>query len=118
MDADQIIAVLLKWLSENQSTFSDVAWENLPKLATEIAASADDESFPIAMMISQWCAENNLGDELRRSVREVYPGKPIKSTLEPLENLTKTIPQIIMDAYNQAQKTGAITTADTSNESR
>ncbi|MEG4286245.1 hypothetical protein QUB68_24245 [Microcoleus sp. A006_D1] len=117
MDADQIIAVLLKWLSENQSTFSDVAWENLPKLATEIA-SADDELFPIAMIISQWCAENNLGDELRRSVREVTPGKPLPSTLEPLENLTKTIPDIIMDAYKKAQKPGAITTADTSNESR
>jgi len=118
MEADQIIAVLLKWVSENQSTFSDVAWENLPKLATEIA-SADDELFPIAMIISQWCAENNLGDELRRSVREISdPGQPLQSTLEPLENLTKTIPDIIMDAYNQAQKPGAITTADTSNESK
>jgi len=112
------IVGFLSLLNESPGFFQMEAWQDLPDLATEIANLADNES-AIADTIKNWCKKHGLGKALRDSLREISdPGQPIKSTLEPLENLTKTIPDIIMDAYKQAQKTGTITTADTSNESR
>jgi len=116
MKTHKNIVAFLSLLNESPEFFQMEAWQNLPDLATEIENLADNES-DIADTIKNWCKKHGLGKVLRTR-REVTPGKPLPSTLEPLENLTKTIPQIIMDAYNQAQKPGAITTADTSNESR
>ena len=119
MDADKIIVILLKWLHDKQNTFNQTAWANLPSLAAEIAAAADDDSFSIAMIISKWCAENSLGEELRRSVREISdPGEALPTTLPPLENLTKIIPKTMMDAYKKGQQPGALNTGDTNNESK
>jgi len=117
MKPDKNIVAFLSLLNECPEIFTLEVWQDLPDLATEIANLADNES-AIVDTIKNWCVDRDLGDELRDSLREVTPGKPLPSTLEPLENLTKTIPDIIMDAYKQAQKTGTITTADTSNESR
>ena len=117
MKPDNNIVAFLSLLNECPKIFQPEAWHDLPNLATEIAKLADNES-AIADTIKNWCLDRDLGDELRDSLREVTPGKPIRDTLEPLVNLTKPIPDIIMDAYKKAQKPGVITTADTSDESR
>ena len=117
MKPQKTINAFLSLLNECSGIFQPEAWQDLPNLATEIAKLADNES-AIADTIKNWCLDRDLGDELRDSLREVTPGKPIQGTLEPLENLTKIIPDIIMNAYKQAQKPGVITTADTSDESR
>ena len=117
MKPQKTINAFLSLVNECSGIFQPEAWQDLPDLATEIAGLADNES-AIADTIKNWCKKHGLGKALRDSLREVTPGKPIQGTLEPLENLTKTIPDIIMDAYKQAQKLGAITTADTSDESR
>ena len=114
---DKNIVAFLSLVNDCPKIFTLEAWQDLPNLATEIANLPENES-AIVDTIKNWCLDRDLGDELRDSLREVTPGKPIQGTLEPLENLTKTIPDIIMDAYKQAQKPGAITTADTSDESR
>ena len=113
---DKNIVAFLSLVNECPKIFQPEAWQDLPDLATEIASLADNES-AIADTIKNWCKKHGLGKALR-TLREVTPGKPIQGTLEPLENLTKTIPDKIMNAYKQAQNPGVITTADTSDESR
>jgi len=116
MKPDKNIIAFLSLLNECTEIFTLESWQDLPDLATEITNLANNES-AIVDTIKNWCLDRDLGDELRDSLREISdPGQSLPSTLEPLENLTKTIPKMIMDAYKQAQKPGAITTADTSNE--
>ena len=111
------IVAFLSLLNESPGFFQMEAWQDLPDLATEIANLPENES-AIADTIKNWCKKHGLGKALRDSLREVTPGKPIPGTGEPLVNLTKIIPDNIMNAYKQAQKLGAITTADTSDESK
>ena len=114
---DKNIVAFLSLVNDCPKIFTLEAWQDLPNLATEIANLPENES-AIVDTIKNWCLDRDLGDELRDSLREVTPGKPIRDTQEPLVNLTKIIPDNIMNAYKQAQKPGAITTADTSDESR
>ena len=63
MEPEKVIAIFLKWLHENPSIFTPTAWKRLPQLEEEIAESADDELFPIALLSASGVArmdwENN-----------------------------------------------------------
>jgi hypothetical protein len=124
MDPDKIIYTFLKWLHENPSIFMPTAWQDLPKLKTEIAESADDELFPIAMTISKWCASHQLGEELKIAVikckKEIDdPGEPIPTTMQPLTNITQTLRSSIEDSYKKLQEIDAADNqSDTTNDSK
>ena len=118
MKYQKTINAFLSLLNECSGIFQPEAWQDLPNLATEIANLANNESV-IADTMKNWCLNHNLGEELRRSVREISdPGEALPTTLPPLENLTKIIPKTIMDAYKQGQQPGALNTRDTNNESK
>jgi hypothetical protein len=106
MEPEKIIIVFFKWLHENPSIFMPTAWQDLPKLETEIAESADDELFPIAMTISKWCSKHGLGETLRDKVRKDFDdaGEPTPTTMQPLTNITQVLRQSIEDRYKKLQK--------------
>jgi len=123
MEPDKIIYAFLQWLHENPSIFMPTAWQDLPKLQTEIAESADDELFPIAMTISKWCAFHQLGDELKIAVAKCKkeiddPGEPTPTTMRPLTNITQTLRTSIQESYKKLQKSAADNQSDTSNDSK
>ncbi|WP_341734924.1 hypothetical protein [Microcoleus sp. EPA2] len=123
MEPDKIIYAFLQWLHENPSIFMPTAWQDLPKLQTEIAESADDELFPIAMTISKWCAFHQLGDELKIAVvkckKEIEDvGEPTPTTMWPLTNITQTLRTSIQESYKKLQKSAADNQSDTSNDSK
>lgn len=106
MEPEKVIIVFFKWLRENPSLFMPTAWQDLPKLETEIAESADDELFPIAMTISKWCSKHGLGETLRDKVRKDIDdaGEPTPTTMQPLTNITQVLRQSIEDRYKKLQK--------------
>ena len=120
MEPDKVIILFLKWLGENPSIFTPTAWEDLPELEKEIAQSADDELFPIAMTISKWCANHGLGDTLRDSLRKDFDdaGEPTPTTMQPLTNITQILRKSIEDSYKKLQEIAADNQSDTSNDSK
>ena len=109
MESEKILIIFLKWLRENPSIFMPTAWQDLPKLETEIAESADDELFPIAMTISKWCSYHGLGETLREAVAKNKKdiddgGEPTPTTMQPLTNITQVLRQSIEDRYKKLQK--------------
>jgi hypothetical protein len=120
MEPDKVIAVFLQWLRENPSMFMPTAWQDLPQLKAEIAESADDELFPIAMTISKWCANHQLGEELRDCLRKDFDdaGAPTTSTIDPLTNITQTLRTSIEDSYKKLQKIEADNQSNTNNDSK
>ncbi|MEG5140516.1 MULTISPECIES: hypothetical protein [unclassified Microcoleus] len=109
MEPEKVIIVFFKWLRENPNIFMPTAWQDLPKLETEIAESADDELFPIAMTISKWCANHGLGETLREDVAKNKKdiddgGEPTPTTMQPLTNITQVLRQSIEDSYKKLQK--------------
>ncbi|WP_377479256.1 MAG: hypothetical protein P2A85_09955 [Microcoleus anatoxicus] len=123
MESDKIIYAFLQWLHENPSIFMPTAWQDLPKLQTEIAESADDELFPIAMTISNWCAIHTLGEELIIAVAKCKkeiddPGEPTPTTMQPLTNITQTLRTSIEESYKKLQESAAENKSDTSNDSK
>lgn len=119
MQPETVIAIFLKWLHENPSIFMPTAWQDLPKLTSEIIASADDELFPIAMTISKWCAKHDLGQVLRDTERkDIYDGgEPSLSTIAPLTNITQVLRQTIEDTYKKLQEIDAANQSNTDNDS-
>jgi len=109
MEPEKVIIVFFKWLRENPSLFMPTAWQDLPKLDTEIAESADDELFPIAMTISKWCAHNGLGDILREQARKDFDdaGEPTPTTQQMLTNTTQTLRQAIEEACEKLRQLDA-----------
>jgi hypothetical protein len=121
VEPDKIIYAFLQWLHENPSIFMPAAWQDLPKLQTEIAESADDELFPIAMTISKWCARHQLGEELKTAIkqREIDDaGEPTPSPILPLTNITQTLRTSIEESYKKLQEIAADNQSDTSNDSK
>lgn len=123
MEPDKIIYAFFKWLHENPSIFMPTAWQDLPKLKAEIAESADDELFPIAMTISKWCAIHTLGEELKIAVAKCKkeiddPGEPTPTTMQPLTNITQTLRTSIEESYKKLQESAAENKSDTSNDSK
>lgn len=123
MEPDRIIYAFLQWLHENPSIFMPAAWQDLPKLQTEIAESADDELFPIAMTISKWCAFHQLGEDLKNAAakckKEIEDvGEITSATMQPLTNITQTLRTSIEDSYKKLLETAADNKSDTSNESK
>ena len=119
MEIDKDIASFIYLLTEFPEIFSSEEWEDLPSLAAEIATLVGKES-TINDTIKNWCVQRSqLGEELMKaSRREVYdPPQPLSTTQEPLENLTKTVPASIMNAYKERLKQDQENSADTSNES-
>ena len=125
MEPDKIIYAFLQWLHENPSIFMPTAWQDLPKLKTEIAASADDELFPIAMTISKWCASHQLGEDLKLAAAKCKkeiddPGEVIPTTMDSLilTNITQTVRTSIEESYKKLQESAADNQSDTSNDSK
>ena len=112
MEPDRIINAFLQWLHENPSIFMPKAWQDLPKLETEIAESADDELFPIAMTISKWCSKHGLGETLRedaaKNKKDIEDGgDPTPNTMQPLTNITQVLRQSIEEACQKLQQLDA-----------
>ncbi|MGL5065839.1 MAG: hypothetical protein ACRC62_38210 [Microcoleus sp.] len=123
MEPDKIIYAFLQWLHENPSIFMPAAWQDLPKLQTEIAESADDELFPIAMTISKWCARHQLGEDLKNAAAKCKKeiddaGEPTPSITLPLTNITQTLRTSIEDSYKKLQESVADNKSDISNDSK
>lgn len=120
MEPDKIIYAFLQWLHGNPSIFMPIAWKNLPKLEEEIAESADDELFPIAMTISKWCGKNGLGEKLRDCTRKEIEdaGEITPTTMQPLTNITQTLRTSIEDSYKKLQEIAQDNQSDTSNDSK
>lgn len=123
MEPEKIIYAFLQWLHGNPSIFMPAAWKNLPKLEEEIAESADDELFPIAMTISKWCGKNRLGDDLKiaaaKCKKEIEnAGEPTPTTMLPLMNITQTLRTRIEYSYKKLQESAAYHQSDTANDSK
>ena len=109
MEPDKIINAFLQWLHKNPCILMPTAWQDLPELKTEIEELADDQLFPIAMAISKWCGRHQLGEELKFAAatkkKEIDdPGEPTPTTIDPLTNITQTLPQSIEDSYKKIKK--------------
>lgn len=123
MEPEQVIAIFLQWLHKNPSIFLPAAWQDLPRLETAIAESADDELFPIAMTISKWCAHHGLGETLKQDVvrfkKEIDDGgEPTPTTMQPLTNITQVLRQSIEEACQTIQKLDAANQSNTDNDSK
>jgi hypothetical protein len=97
------------------------AWHDLPKLKAQIAESADDELFPIAMSISKWCAIHQLGEKLRDCTRKEIDdvGEITPTTMQPLTKITQTLRTSIEDSYKKLQEIDAADNqSDTTNDSK
>ncbi|MEG4802391.1 hypothetical protein QUB63_21045 [Microcoleus sp. ARI1-B5] len=118
METYEDIASFLYLLTKIPEIFSPAVWEDLPSLAAEIDQLAGNES-AINDAIKNWCVQRELGDALiMGNQREISdPSQPLQTTLAPLENLTKTLPESIMNAYKKRLKQERENSADTSNES-
>ena len=122
MEPEKVIIIFFKWLRENPSIFMPTAWQDLPKLDTEIAESADDELFPIAMTISKWCAHHELGETLKADVANNKKdfgdaGEPTPTTQQMLTNTTQTLRQAIEEACQKLQQLDA-QNSDKGNDSK
>lgn len=109
VEPDKIIYAFLQWMHENPSIFMPAAWQDLPKLQTEIAESADDELFPIAMTISKWCARHQLGEDLKNAATKCKKeiddlGDTTPIPIPPLTNITQTLRTSIEDSYKKLQE--------------
>lgn len=123
MEPKNLIAIFLQWLHENPSIFLPTAWQDLPKLETEIAESADDQLFPLAMTISKWCAHHGLGETLKQNVAKLKKeiedaGEPTETTMQPLTNITQILRQSIEEASRKLQKLEAENQSNTDNDSK
>ncbi len=95
------------------------AWKDLPSLAKTITNLGDNQS-AIGDTMKDWCSQHgDLGQVFSDELREISdPGQPLHSTLEPIANLTKRAPEMIMQAYEEIQKLEQKKIADTNNESK
>lgn len=119
MSLHKDIAGFIYLLNEQPEIFQPIAWQDLPKLSTDILKLADNES-SIAKTIKNWCIEHELGKTLRDSLRKDFEdvGEPTPSTMQPLTNITQTLRKSIEDSYKKLQKIDADNQSDTSNDSK
>lgn len=121
MSPDTNLIAFMTLLTECPEIFQleSEAWKDLPSLAKEITNLADNQS-AIGDTIKHWCTQHgDLGEALRDELREISdPGDALHSTLEPIANLTKRAPEMIMQAYEEIQKLEQKKIADTNNESK
>ncbi len=113
------IANFIYLLNEQPKIFQPTAWQDLPKLNTDILKLADNES-SIAQTIKDWCIEHDLGKILRDCVRKEIddPGEPTPTTMQPLTNITQTLRTSIEESYKKLQESAADNKSDTSNDSK
>ncbi|MEG3841109.1 hypothetical protein [Microcoleus sp. herbarium14] len=99
------IASFIYLLKEQPKIFQPTAWQDLPKLNTDILKLADNES-SIAETIKNWCIEHELGKILRDCTRKEIEdaGEPTPTTIDPLTNITQTLRTSIEDSYKKIQK--------------
>jgi predicted nucleic acid-binding Zn-ribbon protein len=121
MSPDRNLIAFMTLLIESPEIFQleSEALKDLPNLAKEITTLADNQS-AIGDAMKDWCTKHgDLGEALRNELREISdPGQPLHSTLEPIANLTKRAPEMIMKAYEEIQKLEQKKIADTNNESK
>lgn len=119
MTLDKDIANFIYLLKETPEIFQPTAWQDLPKLSTDILKLADNES-AIAETIKDWCIEHKLGKFLRDCLRREFDdaGEPTPSPILPLTNITQTLRTSIEESYKKLQETAADNQSDTSNDSK
>ena len=119
MSLHKDIASFIYLLNEQPEIFQPIAWQDLPKLSTDILKLADNES-SIDETIKNWCIEHELGKILRDSLRKDFDdaGEPSPSTMQPLTNITQTLRKSIEDSYKKLQEIAADNQSDTSNDSK
>ena len=120
MEANKVIAGFLDWLQNHPEFFLPAAWKDLPQLNENLAESDDDELFPIAFTISEWCGKNGLGEQLRDCLRKDFDdaGEPTPSPTPPLTNITQTLRTSIEDSYKKLQESAANNQSDSSIDSQ
>ena len=113
------IASFIYLLNEEPEIFQPTAWQDLPKLNTDILKLADNES-SIAETIKDWCIEHDLGKILRDCTRkEIEDVGEIKTTtMKPFTNITQTLRTSIEESYKKLQESAADNQSDTSNDSK
>lgn len=114
------IASFIYLLNKTPEIFQPTAWQDLPKLTTDILKLADNES-SIAQTIKDWCIEHELGKILRDCTRKEIedPGEPAPTTMKPLTNITQILRSSIEDSYKKLQEIDAADNqSDTTNDSK
>ncbi|XZN88874.1 MAG: hypothetical protein ACM65M_14360 [Microcoleus sp.] len=119
MTLDKDITSFIYLLNEEPEIFQPTAWQDLPKLNTDILKLENNES-SIAQTIKDWCIEHNLGKILRDCVRKEVddPGEPTPTTMQPLTNITQTLRTSIEESYKKLQESAAENQSDKSNDSK
>ncbi len=119
MTTHKDIVSFIYLLKKQPNIFQPTAWQDLPKLNTDILNLADNES-SIAETIKDWCIEHELGKILRDCTRKEIddPGEPTSSTTRPLTNITQTLRTSIEESYKKLQESAADNQSDTSNDSK
>ena len=122
MTTHKDIASFIYLLNEQPNIFLPTAWQDLPKLNTDILNLADNES-SIAETIKNWCIEHELGKILRDATRKEIddPGEVIPTVMDSviLTNITQTLRTSIEDSYKKLQEIDAADNqSDTTNDSK
>ena len=119
MTTHKDIVSFIYLLKEQPNIFQPTAWQDLPKLNTDILNLADNES-SIAETIKDWCIEHELGKILRDCTRKDFDdvGEITPTTMQPLTNITQTLRTSIEDSYKKLQESAANNQSDTSNDSK
>ena len=119
MTTHKDIVSFIYLLKEQPNIFQPTAWQDLPKLNTDILNLADNES-SIAETIKDWCIEHELGKILRDCTRKDFDdvGEITPTTMQPLTNITQTLRTSIEDSYKKLQEIAADNQSDTSNDSK
>ncbi len=119
MNLHKDIASFIYLLNKQPEIFQPTAWQDLPKLTTDILKLADNES-SIAATIKDWCIDHNLGKILRDCVRkEIEDVGEVTPTMPSLTNITQTLRTSIEDSYKKLQEIDAADNqSDTRNDSK
>ena len=119
MTVHKDIASFIYLLNELPEIFQPTAWQDLPKLNTDISNLANNES-SIAEIIKNWCIEHDLGKILRDCLRKEIEdaGEPTPTIMQPLTNITQTLRTSIEESYKKLQESAADNQSDTSNDSK
>lgn len=108
MEPTKVIAEFLDWLQNYPEFFLPAAWQDLPQLDENLAEADDDELFPIAMTISKWCSQHNLGEKLRQNAsqrKNIDDLTAMDNTrFIEIEHITQTLRQSLLNRYEQLKQ--------------
>jgi hypothetical protein len=108
MEPDKIDRyAFLQWLHENPSIFMPTAWQRFTRIkGQKLKNSQTINCFLLLWLSASGVARHQLGEQLRDCLRKEIddPGEPTPTTIDPLTNITQTLPQSIEDSYKKIQK--------------